>query len=475
MSAIVPVLRADARPCLTRAFAALAGTAAVVAVATFTDQLVLAAMLATVGVLAAVSVRWPLFPLFLFAAVIPLDEIARIGPLGSPGRIVAIAFVLVYAVPRLQSIRLDPMPLATWGYLGWAALSAGWALDPGRTVAEFGTLLQMVALAVLVADAVIEHPAIVRPLLWVYSAAAAATALFGVIASLASGGSVMGRASAFSGQDPAQFAAILLPAFAVALYEILRGPMRLPGTALAVASAAGIVLSGARGAWVAAVVVAAGLILATFRLRKASTVAVTLAGIGAAALALLSVPGLPAFVASRIDLALVTGGAGRTSIWTVGASIFGASPLIGVGFDNFPIAFTSERIRLAGVPDLTLVGSGPHDIIVGTAAELGLVGLVLLALLIAPLFARAPGRRELVVVQAALVSLLVDALFLDIFSNRKQVWLLVGIAAGLLWSHRHAIAPAPRRWPVPEQRLRPAWPQRPALSNGGASGARRVP
>ena len=36
------------------------------------------------------------------------------------------------------------------------------------------------------------------------------------------------------------------------------------------------------------------------------------------------------------------------------------------------------------------------------------------------------------------MSLMVSALFLDILSNRKQVWLAIGLAAGLAYRAHHA-------------------------------------
>ena len=39
-------------------------------------------------------------------------------------------------------------------------------------------------------------------------------------------------------------------------------------------------------------------------------------------------------------------------------------------------------------------------------------------------------------VQAALIGLLTTALFLDILSNRKQVWLVIALAAGLSYLAR---------------------------------------
>ena len=77
------------------------------------------------------------------------------------------------------------------------------------------------------------------------------------------------------------------------------------------------------------------------------------------------------------------------------------------------------------------VGNAPHNLLVGTAVELGPFGLILLALFLGPLILRRGWGPEAATVQAALASLMVVALFLDILSNRKQVWLVIGLAAGL--------------------------------------------
>ena len=47
-------------------------------------------------------------------------------------------------------------------------------------------------------------------------------------------------------------------------------------------------------------------------------------------------------------------------------------------------------------------------------------------------------------IQAALVSMLTLALFLDMLTHRKQVWLVVGLAAGLLYLARQARETAAR-------------------------------
>ena len=106
--------------------------------------------------------------------------------------------------------------------------------------------------------------------------------------------------------------------------------------------------------------------------------------------------------------------------------------MIGAGYGNFPVAFTSTAIRSAGV-SFDYTGAAPHNLVIGSAAELGVVGLVLLALFIVPLVARRGWGPDALVVQAILASLLVDALFIDIFGYRKQVWIVIGLASGLAY------------------------------------------
>jgi hypothetical protein len=113
--------------------------------------------------------------------------------------------------------------------------------------------------------------------------------------------------------------------------------------------------------------------------------------------------------------------------------IYESHPVLGVGFANFPVAYTADVIRDAGIlePAAQLVGRGPHNLVVGTLVELGAIGLLLLALFLGPLIARRGWGPHGPAVQAALASLIVLTLFQEMLSNRKQVWLVIGIAAGL--------------------------------------------
>ena len=294
---------------------------------------------------------------------------------------------------------------------------------------ELQTLLQFMVMAVLVADLVVQRPTVVRPLLWAYSVSAATAALIG-IGSFVSSGSVDGRAAAIASQGPAQFAAMLLPAAVFGLYEVINARQRLFGGAIAMLTIAGIVVSGTRGAWVALAVVVGLLIIPRLRPRRQLAAIATIVVVLALTLQL---PGVGNLVDERAATAASSGGAGRMDIWQVGLTIYWTAPVVGVGYANFGVAYTADMISAADVAyaGARKEGRGSHSFIIGTLAELGVIGLVLLATFLLPLVLRPGWGPEAATVQAALVSLLTSALFLDIISNRKQVWLIIGLAAGL--------------------------------------------
>ncbi len=217
--------------------------------------------------------------------------------------------------------------------------------------------------------------------------------------------------------------------------ELLHGRWLVPSSAIALLSTIAIVISGTRGAWLSIVVVFVVFVLPRLDpLRRAAAIAI------AAALLLitLQIPGIASFVNSRTDIALSTGGAGRTDLWSVGLTIYSSAPVTGIGLANFPLANTPELLRGAslatGTAD-TLANLGPHNLVIGTLAELGLVGIVLLGAFLIPLVGRRGWGPDAAFVQAGLASLLIIALFQDMLA-RKELWLLIGMAAGLAYLKR---------------------------------------
>lgn len=415
------------------ALVGLCGIAAFVALATRLGMLPLALGLVLVALVTVVGFRWPLLPLVIFAALIPLEEMVAIPGLGTISRFAGVLFAVTYGVPRLGHLALGAMPAAAWAYLAWAILSVGWAIDLDTASGELPTLIQLFLIALLVADFVVQRPTIVRPALWAYSLSAAATALLGIVYFVGLGSGVDVRAAAIETQSPAHFAAVLLPAVVFGLYELVNGERRVLGGAVAAITTIGVVVSGTRGAWVAVAIVVLFVILPQLRMRgRVALVAASLALV----LLAYQVPGVSELLVERTGSAVSSGGAGRADIWSVGATIYQSAPVLGVGFANFPIAYTDDVVRASNVSSYTLSGAGPHNLVIGTLVELGPLGLTLLALFLGPLVIRRGWGPDGAVVQAALASLVTMALFLDIFGNRKQVWLVIGIAAGLAFLAR---------------------------------------
>jgi O-antigen ligase len=411
----------------------LVGIAVVVALATRLGVLPIALGAVLLGVITVASVRWPFILLAAFALLIPLEEVVVIDGLGTISRFAGILFAVIYAVPRLGRMTFGAMPTLGWAFLAWAIVSLGWAIDPGIAWDQLPTLLQLFVIAVLVADYVVHRPEIVRPLLWVYALSASVSAALGV-AYFIGQGTAAARSVALESQDPNHFAALLLPAVVLGLYELVNGERRILGGAVALVTTLGVMVSGSRGAWVALAVAVLLFVLPQLRVRgRIATIVMAFVLMVLA----YQLPGVPDLLDERLATAVSTGGAGRTDIWSVALTIYQSDPLLGVGWANFPVAYTSDAVRASDVQSwYHLEQRAPHNIVVGILIELGPIGLLLLALFLGPLVLRRGWGPDGAMIQAALASLLTMALFLDVLANRKQVWLVIGLAAGLAYLAR---------------------------------------
>lgn len=379
-----------------------------------------------------ISFQWPLLPLFAFAILVPIEEAIVLGELGTLSRYMELLFIVAYGLPRIGRLTISAMPLSGWGFVAWAALSLGWAIAPADTLARLPVLFLLFATAVVIASAVAERPSIVRPLLWAYSLSAGVTAVLGIAGFVSGNLGVADRSTAFDGQDPAHYAALLLPALVFSLNELFHGRLLILSGGVAFVCLTGVIVSGTRGAWLSVLVVIALYVFP--RLGALHRVAALALVTGLVVLAL-QLPGVASLVTERTGTALTSGGAGRTDIWLVGLLIYASAPITGVGAGDFPAAYTPERIRQS---EVTVIAPwrpafrAPHNLIIGTLGELGTVGLILLALFLGPLLIRPGWGPEAVVVQAALASLVTMALFLDLL-NRKETWLVIGLACGLAY------------------------------------------
>jgi O-antigen ligase len=374
----------------------------------------------------------PRATLLIYVALIPWDDFIAVGEAGTITRAVGAVFFAGYFLHRFGQIRLRTIPRTGWAFLAWALASFVWALDQSVAGAQLLTLLQLFVMMVVVADFAAEEPDVVRQVLIAFSLSAVGTAVFAIGAAAVGGGIGEDRIGAFESQDVAQFAALLVPAFLFLLVELVEWRRPLIAGAGFLLVSAGIVLSGTRSAWVAAGVGAAVIVLPLIGRRGL----VPIVMIALAGLSLFTIDELRGVIVDRLSTALESGGTGRVDIWAVGLNIFGDQPIVGVGYGNFPVAFTPEVIRDTNVPGLDVnvldPGAGSHSIIVGTIVELGIVGLILLVpFLWSVIFGRGRGMTWNVV-HGTVIALLAQAVFLDVL-NRKHVWLFLGLALGMMW------------------------------------------
>ena len=197
-----------------------------------------------------------------------------------------------------------------------------------------------------------------------------------------------------------------------------------PGTRVALVTAAGVsavalLLTSSRGAWLATLV--GLLVLAALRARSRRRDAIGLA-------ALLVVCAVAALAAPSISMG------DRPAYWRAAASDASAHPFVGSGAGSFDDYWLVHRPISAYVEDA-------HSLYLETAAELGLVGLVLLACaLLVPLATAVAARRQPhgPVAAAAYVTFLVHA-GLD-WDWEMPATTLAGLAcaAALLGSARRA-------------------------------------
>ena len=426
--------------------ALLLATVAISAVATALGAVWMLVLVVMAAAAAAVAIRWPLLLLYVYCAAIPFNFALPPGPAGTVARIAGLAFFVGYLLRRPDALRPGILPIVGWAFVAWTLASCLWAGDPETAFEVWLSLAQLFAISVLVASIVASDPGIVRPALWAYALAAAATAAIGSVSYLQSRTIYLDRAVAFSGQDPALFASIILPAIVFLMWEVQsrtsRAPVRLAALAALLVCVAGLALSGTRSGWIGIIAAAIAWLALGRERRQAFSLA-------AAALAIVllatAVPGMGDFLLGRVESSFATGGSGRTDIWSVGLYMFGSAPLIGVGFGNFPISYTPYVVDQASsgfAPIYALsAGRGSHNVLLGIFAETGVVGGILLVALCASALWQSSDARIANVIRASLIGLFVQSLFLDIL-GQKQVWLFLAIAFGLGAAQRAATSAA---------------------------------
>jgi O-antigen ligase len=387
-----------------------------------------------------------LFTLIIFFETIPG---ASVSITKVAGALLALAWLATLATrgdARADFLRQHPVITAILvSFLAWAALSASWSEQPSAAV-DAVFRLSLNAVLFLVVFTAIRTPRDATRVFAAFVIGATAAALIAVLTG--TGPVAYGQSARISGasENANELASTLVASLALALgllFAARRSPvLRLCAAAGAAIALTGIVLTVSRSGLVALGIAAIAAIVFAGRWRPR----VILISVGVALSAVVYFATI-APEASRQRITELKGGTGREDIWTVAWRMFEAHPTRGVGAGNFSTSSIHYLLapgaltRSDFIVDTQKVA---HNAYLETLAELGVVGLTLLAALIVSLLACAfkairefqrKGKVQMeILARANLVALigLMAALFFGSDEYKKQLWLLLAMAPTLL-------------------------------------------
>lgn len=336
-----------------------------------------------------VLVRYPVvFPLGLYAALIPFDDVMELSMGGTVTRYLGILVILAFGANRLIIARgrlLKPNR-AIWGWLAFLVLagtSALWAIAPEETISSLLTIIGLFLIYLLVGTYPFtekDYSKLTR--LIIVGGAAAAIFLLAVflqgttLSNSVRAGLILGEGRA---ADPNQLAAsLILPlllSFGWAIES--RAGQKVLAIITVVVIVLAIILTGSRGGVLGAVI---ALLLLFWRIRhyfRRSGLITSTLSIAFVVSCVLSFTSIPYQLLERFSpsVILASRGVHRFFIWRVGLEAFLHRPLIGYGYTNFPYAYDLFQQTVPGsyIPHVVA-----HSIYVQSFVELGLIGGLLL-------------------------------------------------------------------------------------------------
>jgi O-antigen ligase len=400
--------------------------------------------------LALLAVASPVVALALLLFVLPLEELSALTPDGvlTITKLLGVGAVgawIVHTLVARQPVTFPRAMLPLGAFLCWAAVSALWAVDPSASVRVAATLIQLLALYLLVAN-LLTRPGALRVGLGAHVAGAVVLAVL-ALHLMEEGVLQRGRVAIVVDrqllvESNALAAGLLFPVGICIAWTLDRTRPVLERLALALAGtlcATTLLVTLSRGAIAAlvAMLVTASIVRRALWLPLLAIV--------------LAVPGLllvggDLWERIAAGAALADRGAGRLDIWQVGMLVIGANPVGGVGLGCFPIVYFDYLAEAGGVSWKHAAGVArslaryPHNTYLGVTAELGLIGLGLfssalvvhLGRAVANVRAlrarRAPEGTFALAALLGLVGFSVLAFGFDV-AQRKYFWLVLGLVA----------------------------------------------
>jgi O-Antigen ligase len=385
-------------------------------------------------------VRPLLFPYGLYILLMPFDMFLGTGHAGTLTKFLGVAtgLLLFFFCLRTRRIAAPTLSLRILVLLlVWMAITLLWSLDPSSAQEPlqtfFGLALLYAALALAPASR-LDFDVILAAIVVSYLVAAcyAIATMHGAFPARPSADDRLLMTLGTHSIDPNEYADSLIFPVAIALMLAFRSrflSLKLIYYGIVGAMVTAIAVSASREAAIALLV-----LIAYFLWRSRHRVQLLAVTLGMA----FAVAPFFQSLLDRFQTALSTGGAGRTSIWSVGLVAGKHYGLIGAGIGNFSIAYDRFYIM---VPQTYLYGwsAPPHNVPLRYFVELGVVGFALIVSFVAAHFIMLrsiprdhPLHDYRIVMEGGLIGICTAALFIDSFHS-KWTWLVFATTAQLVY------------------------------------------
>lgn len=395
------------------------------------------------------AVGLALFGFFGFLEILHPSAVISVGKLG--GALLAIGWIAHQGTsddPGEEFFSVHPGITSLLGlFLSWVVLSSFWAENTTVAYAAFGRYALNILLFFIVFAAVRDRRQATM-VIGGFIAGAVAAGLYGLQANTQD---VYGGRLSGAGLDPNELASALVAGMALAagLFVAMKGKL---GIRIALIGAASFcflatLFTGSRGGLIAlGAMLVAGIVFGGRWRPQIAAASALVAVFGSFWIFALA----PQDIHDRI-LSSSQGETqieeGRTTLWHVAERMVRAHPVNGIGADNFQTSSRHYLLEPGAVFRSDVIIETPqvtHNTYLQVAAELGLVGLSLLALTIffslrcGFLAARVFQRRDDIggeaLARAAMIAL-IGVLVADVFISQqfnKQLWLMLGLGPALL-------------------------------------------
>ncbi len=322
----------------------------------------------------------PEIGLYLMVFAIPLETLSLLAESFTVIKLIGWMVLSGWMINVAFTKKRIVFPREAWyllAFIAWGLLSAFWAIDAAIVVQKIPTILQLLGFYVLFINLVDSRERMQRvfwALLIGSVLATGITVLFfmgiyvGNIIDMRSGRIALGSFNAFP-------AALLLIIPFLFLSIILASSSWLRFVSLGAISIIlmSFFLAMSRGA-ILGLIFIIGVMLIIYRRYLPRLILLMPICI------LIALYFMPEYFWHRmvVGFTLEDRGTGRMDIWLVGWNMIIDNPLLGVGLSSFSRAFNHYLAMTTNLKTILLRGYGSHSLYIGTVAELGIVGGVLL-------------------------------------------------------------------------------------------------